>query len=206
MVVAERASWIYALCSHDGALYDGGRYAQVWRTQDGELVNWRDNWVRALCSHAGVFYDGGDYGVWQTGTSREMGSRPGACYGFAAVGDVLLDFGEYGVCDTLMGAPVAQRPASVLAMATLGGAIYDGGAGGVYETHSGETVAQRASPVMSLGVHDGVLYDATGHFQLHATLEDPQGDSPLVELDAPIHAMLSLPAVLFDAVPSSGSG
>ena len=135
-----------------------------------------------------------------------MGSRPGACYGFAAVGDVLLDFGEYGVCDTLMGAPVAQRPASVLAMATLGGALYDGGAGGVYETHSGETVAQRASPVMSLGVHDGVLYDATGHFQLHATLEDTQGDSPLVELDAPIHAMLSLPAVLFDAVPSSGSG
>jgi len=102
--------------------------------------------------------------------------------------------------------PVAERAASGLAMATLGGTIYDGGAGGVYETHSGETVAQRASPVMSLGVHDGVLYDATGHFQLHATLEDTQGDSPLVELDAPIHAMLSLPAVLFDAVPSSGSG
>ena len=58
---------------------------------------------------------------------------------------------------------------------------------------------------MSFGVHDSVLYDATGHFQLHATLEDPQGDSPLAELDAPIHAMLSLPAVLFDALPSGGS-
>jgi len=59
--------------------------------------------------------------------------------------------------------------------------------------------------VMSFGVHDSVLYDATGHFQLHATLEDSQGDSPLAELDAPIHAMLSLPSALFDALPSGGS-
>ena len=135
-----------------------------------------------------------------------MGSRTGACYGFAPLGEALLDFGEYGVCDTLTGAPVAQRPASVLALAVLGAADFDGGAYGICETRSGETVAQRASPVMSFGVHDGVLYDATGHFQLHATLEDPHGDRPLAELEAPIHAMLSLPASLFDALPSSGSG
>src|SRR3989344_4546776 len=59
--VASRDSWIQALCSHDGKLYDGGNYRKVLETLTGREIASRNDYLSALCSHDGKLYDGGRY-------------------------------------------------------------------------------------------------------------------------------------------------
>ena len=74
--IASRNNWVQALCSHNGQLYDGGRYNKIFETLTNKEIASRDDWVRALCSHNGQLYDGGSYNkIFETLTNKEIASR-----------------------------------------------------------------------------------------------------------------------------------
>jgi len=56
--IAERKGGIWALCEHEGKLYDGGDYGGVYDTISGECVAKREGRVTVLCSHEGKLYAG----------------------------------------------------------------------------------------------------------------------------------------------------
>ena len=49
--ITSRTDWVWALCSHNGTLYDGGSYNKVFDTLSNREVASRTGWVLALCSH-----------------------------------------------------------------------------------------------------------------------------------------------------------
>ncbi|MGH7473260.1 MAG: hypothetical protein ACREJW_04910, partial [Candidatus Methylomirabilales bacterium] len=59
--VTRRSSLILTLCFHEGRVYDGGRYGQIYDTVADVKVADREDWVLSLCSHRGVLYDAGSY-------------------------------------------------------------------------------------------------------------------------------------------------
>ncbi len=93
--LAKRSDWVYALCSHNGKLYDGGSYDKVYETLENKVVAKRSGWVEALCSHNGKLYDGGYNKVYETLENKVVAKRSGWVKALCSHNGKLYDGGSY---------------------------------------------------------------------------------------------------------------
>ena len=54
--IASRSDYIWALCSHDGELYDAGSYNKIFETLSGKEVASRSDYIPALCSNPRKYF------------------------------------------------------------------------------------------------------------------------------------------------------
>ena len=161
-LLSTRPAPIWALCVHQGELYDAGEYDRVCETFSAHTRITRSSTINALCSHQGALFDAGDYsGIWSA--MRKLAEdRKRGIFALCSHDGILYYGGQEKVvfkAETHEG--VALRPEWVRALCSHNGTLYDGGDDCmVHETVKNEIVARRPGWVWSLCVHQGPLYDA----------------------------------------------
>ena len=122
--IASRDSWIRSLCSHNGELYDGGDYLEIYETLSNTKIASRKGHIRALCSHNGKLYDGGEYvKIYETLSNTKIASRKDWVYALCSHNGKLYD-GESYLCDrmccriykTLSNTEIASRKGPITAL------------------------------------------------------------------------------------------
>ena len=207
ILVAKRSDYVFALCSHNGRLYDGGSYKAVYDTLKNKKIAKRSGCVGALCVHDDRLFDGGDYNaVYNTLNNKIVAERPDWIHTLCVHNDRLYDGGDYrAVYDTLNNKIVAERSNWIRALCVYNDRLYDGGDyNAVYDTLNNKIVARRSGRVFALCVHNGILYNL-GYKAVYDTFNDKKGKHPVFTFDKKvITAMSSIPIDLWERLARKG--
>ena len=74
--IASRKGMLYALCSHNGKLYDAAS-CTVRETLTDKVVATRKDLVQGLCSYKGKLYDGGIKKIYETSSNNKLKTKLG---------------------------------------------------------------------------------------------------------------------------------